>query len=190
MHKVTIELPDAVTIRTVKGKAFNVETAKVPANVLAALVEGGMKIIGNNVWNGGGKDVQEADRLAALEKRVKAWYAGQYAIVEREGGQQLLTVAFEAWRDKMASDNGVTQKVMDDYLAGMVKDAFGKDAKLSADNKINAACKALAAESKTDAETERTAWNEKWMPIAEAKLADEAAAKAKLDVSKVKLTLK
>lgn len=190
MHTVSITLPVSTTIRTHAGQAIAVAWADIPSNVIAALVEGGAKIIGNNVWNGGGKDTPDADRRKALTKRIDAWKAGQYAIVEREGGQQLLTIAFEAWADKLAADNGVTRKAIDDYLAAKVKATFGKDAKLSADNKVNAACTELDKEEKAEAGTARKAWDKQWMPVAEAKLADEAKAKAKLDVSGIKLTLK
>lgn len=190
MQNVTIQLPDTTTIRTVAGKPVVVKWADIPANVVAALVEGGAKIIGNNVWNGGGKDVQDADRMAALQKRLDAWKRGQYAIVEREGGQQLLTVAFEAWRAALAADNGVTEKAMDEHLSAMVEATFGKDAKRTADNKVNAAMTALAKEAKTEVAAQREAWDAKWLPIAEAKLAEEAKASAKLKTDGVKLTLK
>jgi hypothetical protein len=83
MFKVAIELPESVFIRNVGGKAVACPLKDIPANVIADLVVGGVKIISTNAFNSGGKDTPEATRLAQMQKRWDAWLRGEYVMVER-----------------------------------------------------------------------------------------------------------
>lgn len=185
MVEVTITLPTATFIRNVGGKAVKLEWNKVPASVLADLLEGGAKVILGNAFNSGGKDRVESERLAQMQKRIDSWYAGQYAITER--GDAQLTIVRDLYIAHVAAQNGVPVKAVEDAFAASIKETYGKDAKVSAENVINIAVRNIAAATDTDEATAREAFESEWFKRADEERAARDAVKAKLDLSNLKL---
>lgn len=132
MTKFTIELPASIFIRTHAGKALNVVPAEVE-KVLGKVAEIGMKTILTNVWNGGGKDATDAERLAAFLKKLDSWKRGEFNVVERGESQ------YTAFREVFVADciaAGMTTKGAEDAIKAKVSERLGKDAKATFANFI------------------------------------------------------
>lgn len=135
MTKVEIELPATILIRTIDGEAFNIETSKVPANVVAAAFVTGTKVLFTNVYNGGGKDASPAERKAAVEKKRDAWYRGEVNVTERGESQ------YSAFREVFIADciaAGMTTKAAEEAIKTKVAERLGKDTKATFANFIEA----------------------------------------------------
>lgn len=136
MHKVTIELPDTVMIRNIDGAAFNIETAKLTAAVIAGAFVTGTKVIFTNCYNGGGRDATDAERKAAVEKKRDAWYRGDLNIVER--GESQYTAMKDAFIDEFRAANGnCTIKAAEGFIRDTIAEALGKDAKATFSNYLD-----------------------------------------------------
>jgi hypothetical protein len=98
----SLALAPSVFIRTVtingKATAFNVSNDELPDAVKAKIYEVGMKVLLTNVYNGGGKAATDAERVAALQKKVDAWKRGEFNVVDR--GESFFT----AWREVYMAD--------------------------------------------------------------------------------------
>ena len=134
MTKITIELADRIFLRNHNGEALYV-TAEQMKPVAAKLLEVGAKTILTNVWNGGGKDATDGERLAALQKKLDAWARGEFNVVERGESQ------FTAMREVYVADciaAGFTTKQAEDALKAKVIERLGKDTKATFANFIEA----------------------------------------------------
>ena len=151
--KIEINLPEATVIRTVAGEPFKVEWSKVPANVVASLVEGGAAIILNNAFNGGGKDADEAAKLEQMRKRRDAWYAGEYVVSAR--GDSWMTRLREQYVDDMREQTGATAKQVEESIKALVADTFGEKEKASFARFLDALATAIAKEEKMDVDAAR-----------------------------------
>lgn len=123
----SITLASRLFVRNVDGKPVNLDVDKLSDPIIAKVFEVGAKTILTNVYNGGGKDATEAEKTAALLKKLDAWYRGEFAIVER--GESAFTAMREAWLDEFRAATGATIKQADEFLRGKVTEALGKDAK-------------------------------------------------------------
>lgn len=140
MSKHTIELPASIFLRTHAGKAINVTEDQL-APVLAKLVEVGAKTILTNVWNGGGKDATDSERLAALDKKLAAWSRGEFNVTER--GESQYSAFREVWlADMIAAGNST--KASEDFLRAKVAERLGKDTKATFANFIEASAIEIA----------------------------------------------
>lgn len=134
MAKFTIELPASTFIRNVNGEAFNLVWADVE-KVLASIAITGAKVLLTNVYNGGGAKATDAERLAALQKKVDSWKRGEFNVVERGESQ------FTAFREVYMTDcivAGMTTKQAEAALKAKVEEVMGKDTKASFANYIEA----------------------------------------------------
>jgi hypothetical protein len=135
MAKVTFEVADRFNLRTYNGEPVYVETGKHLAPVAAKLFEIGMRTILTNCWNGGGKDATEAERHAAVMKKLDAWARGEFNVTER--GES----AYSAYREVFVADciaAGLTTKAAEDAIKAKVAERLGKDTKATFANFIEA----------------------------------------------------
>lgn len=168
---ISLNVPEKIMLRTVGGEAFYA-TADQFTPVAEAILVTGIKTILTNVWNGGGKDATEAERKAQVEKKLAAWAAGNFNIVERS--ESYLTAMKEAWIDEFRAANGCSVKDAEAYLKAIVVEAFGKDAKGTFGNYLDATATGLVK----NGDFENVADAREALDAHYAKLADEAAKKA------------
>lgn len=180
MFTVSINLPEAVVIRTVAGEPVKLDLTKVPANVLASLVEGGATIILNNAFNGGGKDADEGTKLEQMRKRMQAWYAGEYVVSSR--GDSWMTRLKEQYVDDMKEQTGATAKQVEESIKGLVADTFGEKEKASFARFLDALATAIAKEEKADFDATRQQVQEQLEKRVAEVDAERAKKAAKLDV--------
>ncbi len=125
MVKVTIELPNATVIRTLaNGEQAKLQWAELPANVIAAICEGGAKIVLTNAYNGGGKDKTDAEKEAQMLKRLDAWKRGEYVQVER--GESQFTAMREQYYSERLEAAGQTRAQVDKQIKQLVASTFGE----------------------------------------------------------------
>lgn len=130
-----IELPESVFIRNFDGKALNCPLGELKPEVLAHVLIVGAKTILTNVWNGGGKDATDGERLAAFNKKLDAWKRGEFNVTERGESQ------YTAFREVYIADciaAGFTTKQAEDALKAKVLERLGKDTKATFANFIEA----------------------------------------------------
>lgn len=133
---VSIELPSSMFIRNdSKGKAINLPLEKVPAAVIAELVTAGATVILNNTYNGGGKERQVADKEAAMLKRMDAWLAGSFTMIER--GESQYTAMREQYYAEQA-ERGKGRGEVDKAIKATVADVLGKEVAASFSNFLEA----------------------------------------------------
>lgn len=184
---VTIELPERIFIRNIGGKAFNLETAKLSPAIIAGGFEVGAKTMFTNVFNGGGKDATEAERLAAITKKRDAWERGELNVVER--GENQFTAMREAWTDEFRAATGASLKQADKFLADKVKDALGKDAKATFGNYLDiTAAELVKAGQFENAADARDALEAHYGELAEEAAAKRAKVSAKLEAPEIDLS--
>lgn len=187
MAKFSIELADRIFIRNVDGKAVNWDVASMPESVIAKITEVGAKTILTNAYNGGGAKATDAEKLAAMQKKMDSWARGEFNVVER--GESAFTGMREAWTDEFRAATGASLKQADTFLADKVKGALGKDAKASFTNYLDVtAAELVKAKEFDNALDAREALEAHY-----AKLADDAAkarakASAKLEAPKLDLS--
>lgn len=135
MVKVTLELPAKTFIRTVDGKAINLDWSRLPASVVAKIAEGGAKVILTNAYNGGGKDAPESQKVAQLNKRIDAWERGEYVMVER--GETQFTAMKEVFiADCIAA--GMTTGEASKLITAKIAERLPKDSKATFSNYLDA----------------------------------------------------
>lgn len=192
MPTFNIELTDRIFLRNHNGKAVYAEPAKFEA-VLSKVCEVGIKTILTNVWNGGGANATDAEREAALNKKLDAWARGEFTVVER--GESSYTPMRDAFiADCMAV--GMTQAAAEAAIKEAVTERLGKDAKATFANYLQATALALVEagefdDADTARETLEAAYADKAQKRAEA--AAKVAAKVKvptLDLSAFKKAAK
>jgi hypothetical protein len=145
MEKITVNIPERIFLRNHNGEALYATAAQL-SKVADKLLEVGAKTILTNVWNGGGKDATDAEREAALSKKLDSWARGEFNVVERGESQ------FTAFREVYIADciaAGFTTKQAEDAIKAKVADRLGKDAKATFANFIEASAIEYAEADKT-----------------------------------------
>jgi hypothetical protein len=187
MTKVTLNLPSAITVALGKdsGKRQEVETARVAANVWEAIAVAGAKVILTNVFNGGGKDASFDDKAAAVQKKLDAWYRGEFAVIER--GDSAMTAMKEACLEYRISQYGETMAQAERHIRDTVKETFGEKESATFGKYLDAVGTALAREQHGKAATaEQVAEARATVEAFYQGLADEAARKRAEIAAKVK----
>ena len=131
---VKINLPESIFLRTHNGEALYV-TAEQMEKVADQLLIVGAKTILTNVWNGGGKDATDAERVAALGKKLDSWARGEFNVVERGESQ------YGAFKEVYLADcvaAGLTIKAAEEAIKAKVAELMGKDTKATFSNFIEA----------------------------------------------------
>lgn len=187
MAKFVIEMPDRITVRTVNGAPVYWEVAKMPESVMADIARVGGLTVLTNAFNGGGANATEAERLAAMQKKLDAWERGEFRVVER--GESAFTGMREAWLDEFRAATGASLKQAETFLRDKVTAALGKDAKATFSNYLDV----TAAELVKANEFESAADAREALEAHYAKLADDAAkarakAGAKIEAPKLDLS--
>lgn len=132
---LSVTLPTRINLRTHNGEPVYIEAEKHIGPVASKALEVGVRTMLTNVWNGGGKDATDAERFAALMKKLDAWARGEINVTER--GESQYSAFREVWlADMIAAGN--TTKASEDYLRAKVAERLGKDAKATFANFIEA----------------------------------------------------
>lgn len=145
MLKVTIELPETMAIlnsddHKLAELSFKkmAESGKIESFLggrSGAIVKA-FRIPLMNAYNSGGKDAKSHEKLAQLEKRIKAWESGDWAITERGEG------IYTAYRNEvyfpMALEQGMTLANAESVIRAKVKEYFPPDTKATFANFIEA----------------------------------------------------
>lgn len=124
MTQVTITLPASILVRNVGTESIRLDTGKLSAEVVAKIFEGGAKIILTNVYNGGGKERSEVERVAQLQKKLDAWYRGEYVTVER--GESQYTAMREQYAQERLEAAGMSRAEVDKAIRATVTRVFGE----------------------------------------------------------------
>lgn len=187
--KHTITLADEIFIRTVtrdgKAERFTVKPGELPETVLGKVFEVGMKVLLTNVYNGGGRTASDAERVAALDKKVDAWKRGEFNVTDR--GETFYT----AWREVYMADclaAGLKTSEAEANIRAKVAERLPANTKASFNNYLDAlAIEAVAEGEAKDLETARAAFEAYY--AGEAKRREEARAKSKAKVVAPKIDL-
>lgn len=183
MGKHTINLPTSIFLRNHNGEALVVTEAQL-APVLTKLVETGAKTILTNVWNGGGKDATDAERLAALLKKLDSWSKGEFNVVERGESQ------YSAFREVYVADcitAGFTTKQADTAIQTKVAERLGKDTKATFANFIEASAIEYAEAGDMTRDEAREALEAYYAKEADRRATERAKASAKIELPKIDL---
>ena len=135
MTKFSFETADRFNLRTYNGEPLYIDADKHLLPIAGKLLEVGMRTILTNVWNGGGKDATDAERYAAVMKKLDAWAKGEFNVTER--GES----AFTAYREVFIADcvaAGLTTAAAEKAIKEKVAERLGKDAKATFQNFIEA----------------------------------------------------
>jgi hypothetical protein len=135
----SIELPSSIVIR----EGHTLDLTKVPANVLAELVKSGAIVILNNTYNGGGKDRDQKEKTAAMLKRMDAWLAGSFTMIER--GESQYTAMREQYYAEQAQKFGRSRNEVDKTIKALVESTLGKDKPANFSNFLEAVATAKRA---------------------------------------------
>lgn len=174
MTKVTIELPARILLRNSGGKPVYLESDRINAQVWAAIAEGGVNIIMNNTFNSGGKAASETERLAAMQKRLDAWYAGNYVIGSTGPRDSIMGDAKRAFLKKNPDGEAV--------IKAKVAAVLGKDEKATFANYLKAVATDLAKAKDSKFDDEFEALLAKAEAAALKHREEQAAALANLDI--------
>lgn len=188
MNKVNMTLPTAITVAMGKdsGDRLAVDTARLPANVLEAIVVAGIKVILTNAYNGGGKEAKQDDKLNAATKKLDAWYRGEFNVVNR--GDSMLTAMREAYIDDVRAKAGCSAKDVETAIKATVSAVFGEKESATFGKFIDALGTMIAREEHgKDATDEqiaaaREAIEAKYLGLADEAAKRRSAATAKIDV--------
>lgn len=132
---VTLTLPRRVRFYDYDGQPVYWNLEETVPLIGAKLVEVGGRTVLTNVRNGGGKDATEAERHAAVMKKLDAWKRGEFNVVER--GES----AYTAWREVFLADAvaaGLTIRAAEEAIKAKVAERLGKDTKATFANFIEA----------------------------------------------------
>lgn len=126
MSKFEITLPDSIAFSTrAGGKIAALDTRKLSNELVGIIAERGFRIIGMNAYNGGGTAASDAEKLAALEKKLAAWLRGEADVIER--GDSYYT----AWKEEvflpLCLESGMTIKAAERLVKEKVAARFGPD---------------------------------------------------------------
>ena len=124
MTKLTINLPASILVRRNGNEDVKLDTSKLTAEVVARIFEGGAKIILTNTYNSGGKERSEVERIAQLQKKIDAWYRGEYVTVER--GESQYTAMREQYAQERLEAAGMSRAEVDKAIRATVTRVFGE----------------------------------------------------------------
>ena len=145
---VTLNLSAQDVIRNTESGKLVLDWSKVPVDTIAEILQGGARIILTNAFNGGGKDIPEAERLSQAQKRIDSWYKGEYRVATR--GDSWTSLMREAYIAEQMAAHNVAEKVIADSMKKLVQDTFGEKEKAT----FGMFLKALATKAaKRDGET-------------------------------------
>lgn len=180
MAKLSIEVPERINLRTHNGEAIYVTLEHIRP-VAAKALEVGVRTVLTNVWNGGGKDATDAERFAALMKKLDAWKRGEFNVTER--GESAYSAYREVWMADMVTA-GNTQKASEEYLKAKVAERLGKDTKATFANFIEASAIEVAEAGEMSRDEARLALEAYYAKESERRSAEreEAGSKVKLPV--------
>lgn len=182
----TIQMPNATHLRNVAGKAIKLDWNKVPESILPAILEVGAKTVLTNAFNGGGKDASEAEKLAAMEKKMEAWYRGEFNVTSR--GESGLTPLKEQYIDERRAATGSTRSEVEKSIKALVAQVFGKDESATFGKFLDAVA-TLKAKEGGEVADHREAIESALADRAAKAQAKRDAMAAKLDVSAIDLGL-
>lgn len=184
MTKVSVELPASIFLRNHEGKALSV-TAEQMTPVLAELIKVGAKTVLTNVWNGGGKDATDSERLAALQKKLDAWSRGEFNVTERGESQ------YTAFKEVFIADciaAGHTTKSAEEAIRAKVAELLGKDTKATFANFIEATAIEYEKAGDMTRDEARNALEGYYANEADKRAKAREAANAKIELPKLDLS--
>ena len=193
MSQKNISLPATITVQMGKGSTDRllVDTNRIPANVIEAIFTAGAKVILSNTYNGGGKDMPHKERLAAAQKKLDAWYRGEFNIVNR--GDSMMSALREAYVDDVKAKTGATSKQVEDSIRSTVSAVFGEKESATFGRFVDAMGTLIAREkhdgkpSEEQVRTERDAFEATYQKLADEAAKRRADASAKLDLTSLAL---
>lgn len=145
MQTVTITLPDVVKFFTKDNRQLaTLSFADMnERGVLESFLSGedgalvkALRIPAMNAYNSAGANGTEAEKSAALNKRLAAWANGEWAIVER--GEGIMTVYRDEVFVPLCLEQGLTMKEADSLIRDKVRERFPKDTKATFANFLEA----------------------------------------------------
>lgn len=182
-NEYTITLSDGILIRSHAGEAIRWNPSETP-DILSQLALVGAKTILTNVWNGGGKDATDAERLAALTKKLDAWKRGEFNVTERGESQ------FTAMREVYIADcvaAGLTTKQAETALRDKVAAFMGADTKATFANFLEASAIEAAKAGDMSRDEAREALESYYAAEADKREKERAKAGAKIEAPKIDL---
>lgn len=186
MTVATITLAARTVIKALPTETIAVEWDRIPANVLTQIVEVGAKTILTNVWNGGGKDATEAERIANVNKKIDAWEAGNFNVTARGGN--LETAMRDAYRLELEAAIG--KPITDAAFRKMQLDTMEATGTSWDKNKVvpvelffAARAQIIAKRDGSDAATVRDEMLERFERLAHELMAERAKATDSIDVT-------
>jgi hypothetical protein len=133
--KVTLKLPRRIRLYDYEGAPVYWNLSETVAKIGEKLVEVGGRTVLTNVRNGGGKAASEAEKHAAVLKKLDSWMKGEFNVTDRGESQ------YSAWREVYVQDciaAGFTTKQAEDAIKAKVLERLGKDTKATFANFIEA----------------------------------------------------
>jgi hypothetical protein len=183
MIKMTVELPSAVFLRNIDGEAVSLNVEKLEAfpHLVARVFEAGAKVILTNAYNGGGTAASDSEKLAQMQKRMDAWYRGEFAVTER--GSSQLTLMRECYVEAVKAATGTSEQAVDKQIKATVEAVFGKDTAAKFDKFLEALATQKAKATKGDKQQLLEAMTQKWEKAAAELAAERAKATAAIDLT-------
>lgn len=177
--------------RSDKKLVATVDKAKLGANVKEAILDAGIKVILLNTYNGKGKDATDTERQAALDKKLAAWYRGEFNVVERgDSFKSLMREAFYAAEaERLGLSIAAVEKRYNALIEATLPKVDGKPAAKSVDNLFLAVATKVAEAKKADVADVQKALEAKYSAAAEALAKERAEAKDGVDVSGIELDI-
>lgn len=174
--QITITLPAPTFLKSdASGKPVNINWDKLSESVIVDCLVHGAKIVMTNTYNSPGAKGSEAEKLAAMQKRLDAWYAGTYMIGSAGPRDSIMGDAKKQFLKK--NPNG------DAVIKAKVAATFGKDEKATFVNYLRAIATDLSKAKGTEFDAEFEALVVKAQEAANAHRKEEAEALANLDIS-------
>lgn len=175
--------------RNDKQLVATVDRAKLPENVVNAILESGIKVILLNTYNGKGKDATADERQAALDKKLAAWYRGEFNVVER--GDSFKSLMREAFYAAEAERLGLSASAVEKRYNKLIDDTLPKDGDKapakSVDNLFRAVSMAVAKAQDGDAAEVQKKLEAKYSAAAEELAKARAGVAEAIDVTGIEL---
>lgn len=183
--EVTLELPTAYTVKVFGNEEVVANYAALPVELLETLlVEGTLRMLNDGA---GGKDKTNAERAAGMRKRLDAWAAGNFRIVER--GDAQVTLMREVLKSLLEGEigNSMTDAAFWAAQADIVEAATKTRPEKGKAIKLDLVVESMVNAGMAESIEDLTAMLEEGA----AELAKErAAASAKINVTGIKLVRK
>jgi len=188
MATFTITLSDAVRVPLGDtGKFTEVPIKDFPASTIQFAVHAGFQGALNNISRGKdekGKPLSDDAWAALRAKRVQPWIDGtSWGSTTRESNIAPLKEAFIADMRAKYAEMFPSDKAVEDYFAGVVKETLGKDEKATFANMMAAIATQKAKANGSSVEDETTTLMDIYGKMAEERAEQRKAATSKLDVS-------